>query len=186
MLTIGAVAQQAGVRPSTLRYCEVQGILRPSGRLANGYRMYDDKAVTWLRLIRRAQALGLTLGEIKEILNLARQGEEPCCRVKELVRDHLHEIDQKIQNLQVLQAASSTAAAEASLEFHGSAMSNARQRNRTASPSIEEKRTQAPRFTKGYGLTVLQKAGLIAVERRSVRFSSRDDHEIRQTNFEAS
>jgi Predicted transcriptional regulators len=102
MLTIGAVARQAGVRPSTIRYYEVQGILRPCGRLPNGYRIYDDKAVASLRLIRHAQALGLRLGEIKEILNLARQGEEPCCRVKELVRDHLHEIDQKIQDLQLL------------------------------------------------------------------------------------
>lgn len=102
MLTIGAIARQAGVRPSALRYYEVKGILTPSGRLPNGYRMYDGKAVASLRLIRRAQALGLTLGEIKEILNLARQGEEPCCRVKELVRDHPHEIGQKIQDLQVL------------------------------------------------------------------------------------
>jgi len=103
MLSIGAVARQAGVRPSTIRYYEAQGIVNPSGRLPNGYRIYDDKAVASLRLIRRAQALGITLTEVKEILTLVRRGEAPCCRVKELACKHLRDIEQRIRELQLLQ-----------------------------------------------------------------------------------
>jgi MerR family transcriptional regulator, copper efflux regulator len=102
MLTIGRVAQQVGVRPSAIRYYEGQKILEPAVRGANGYRLYTDDAVKLLRFVRRAQALGITLKEIKPLLNLAVQGQQPCSHVKQLARNHLQEIDQKISELQTL------------------------------------------------------------------------------------
>src|SRR6266542_3325000 len=103
MLTIGNVARCVGVRPSAIRYYETQGILRPAARGANGYRIYSDDAVRLLLFVRRAQALGITLKEIKPLLNLASQGQRPCSHVKQLARNHLREIDEKIGALQVLQ-----------------------------------------------------------------------------------
>jgi DNA-binding transcriptional MerR regulator len=103
MLSIGTVARRGGVRPSTIRYYEAQGILTPSGRLPNGYRIYDDKAVASLRLIRRAQGLGISLAEVKEILTLVGRGETPCRCVKELARNHLRKVEQRIRELQLLQ-----------------------------------------------------------------------------------
>ncbi|MBI2227730.1 MAG: heavy metal-responsive transcriptional regulator [Deltaproteobacteria bacterium] len=102
MLTIGNVARRVGVRPSALRYYEAQGILRPAARRPNGYRIYSDDAVTLLRFVKRSQALGITLREIKPLLHLASQGEQPCSHVKQLARNHLQEIDQKIRELQAL------------------------------------------------------------------------------------
>lgn len=103
MLTIGPVARQVGIRPSTLRYYEAQGILRPAARGANGYRVYSDDAIKLLLFVRRAQSLGITLKEMKGLLSLATQGQRPCERVKELAKSHLKEINQKIRELQTLQ-----------------------------------------------------------------------------------
>ncbi len=73
-LTIGKLAQAAGVGVETVRYYERRGLLpqppRPA-RLASGYRRYPDAAVARLRFIRRAQQLGFTLDEIAELLQLA-------------------------------------------------------------------------------------------------------------------
>jgi len=102
VLTIGYVAQQVGVQPSAIRYYEAQEILRPADRRPNGYRVYTDEAVRLLLFVRRAQALGITLKEIKPLLNLATQGQQPCKHVKELARNHLRDINDKIRELQTL------------------------------------------------------------------------------------
>lgn len=102
MLTIGKVARRIGIRPSAIRYYERQGMLQPTIRGANGYRSYGNDAVKLLRFIKRAQSLGITLKEIKPLLNLASQGQQPCSHVKQLARNHLREINQKIRELQAL------------------------------------------------------------------------------------
>ena len=102
MLTIGNVARRVGVRPSALRYYETRGILPPADRRPNGYRIYSDDAVKLLLFVRRAQSLGITLKEIKPLLNLASQGQQPCAHVKQLGRQHLRDIDEKIRELQIL------------------------------------------------------------------------------------
>ena len=102
MLTIGKVARRVGIRPSAIRYYERQRILQPTVRGANGYRSYSNDAVKLLLFVKRAQSLGITLKEIKPLLNLASQGQRPCAHVKHLARTHLQEIDQKITELQTL------------------------------------------------------------------------------------
>jgi MerR family transcriptional regulator, copper efflux regulator len=102
MLTIGSVARQAGVRPSVLRYYEAQGILRPAARRPNGYRIYSDDALRLLLFVRRAQTLGITLKEIKPLVNLASHGQQPCSQVKQVARRHLNEVSQKIRELELL------------------------------------------------------------------------------------
>src|SRR5918995_5410242 len=102
MLTIGKVAQRVGIRPSAIRYYERQRILQATVRGANGYRSYSDEAVKLLLFVKRAQSLGITLKEIKPLLSLASQGQQPCSHVKEVARNHLEEIDHKIRELQAL------------------------------------------------------------------------------------
>jgi len=67
MLTIGELAERGGVRTSTLRYYEEEGLLRPVKRVS-GQRRYDDSAVEVLTVIRFCQSLGFTLGEIRTLL----------------------------------------------------------------------------------------------------------------------
>lgn len=102
MLTIGNVARRVGIRPSAIRYYEKQGMLQPAVRGSNGYRFYSDDAVNLLRFVKRAQSLGITLKEIKPLLNLASRGQRPCSHVKQITRNHLEEIDAKIHELQAL------------------------------------------------------------------------------------
>jgi DNA-binding transcriptional MerR regulator len=102
MLTIGHVARSVGIRPSAIRYYERHGIVEPAARGANGYRFYSNDTVKLLLFIRRAQALGLRLEEIKPLLNLVSQGQQPCKHVKQVARSHLREVDQKIRELQTL------------------------------------------------------------------------------------
>ena len=77
-------------------------MLQPTVRGANGYRTYTDEAVKLLLFVKRAQSLGITLKEIKPLLNLASQGRQPCTHVKQIARSHLREIDDKIRELQAL------------------------------------------------------------------------------------
>src|SRR5262252_2113843 len=102
MLTIGHVARRVRIRASAIRYYEAQGILNPTDRRPNGYRVYTNDAVNLLLFVKRAQALGITLKEIKPLLHLALQGQRPCTHVKQLARRHLREINQKIQELKTL------------------------------------------------------------------------------------
>lgn len=101
-LTVGQVARAVGIRPSALRYYEARGVLRPRGRLPNGYRVYAEQDVAQLRFVRHAQSFGLTLVEIKELLGLYSRGRRPCSRVQELARAHLRDVEARMVELEAL------------------------------------------------------------------------------------
>ncbi|VVD68939.1 MerR family transcriptional regulator [Pandoraea fibrosis] len=67
-MKIGELAQVSGVAASRIRFYEAQGLLPNAQRQANGYREYDQDALTRLDLIRRAQNAGFSLDEIRSIL----------------------------------------------------------------------------------------------------------------------
>ena len=102
MLTIGKVAWRVGIRSSAIRYYERQGMLQPTMRGANGYKTYNDDVVKLLLFVKRAQSLGMTLKEIRPLLNLVSQGQQPCSHVKQVARRHLNEVHEKIRELQLL------------------------------------------------------------------------------------
>ena len=68
LLTIGALAQRAQVSTSMLRFYEREGLLRPARRSSGGYRLYGAEAERTLLFIRRAQRLGLSLDDIRLVL----------------------------------------------------------------------------------------------------------------------
>jgi MerR family transcriptional regulator, copper efflux regulator len=78
-------------------------MLQPTLRGGNGYRTYTEDAVKLLLFVKRAQSLGITLKEIKPLLSLAYQDQQPCSHVRQLAKNHLEDIDQKIRQLQMLQ-----------------------------------------------------------------------------------
>jgi DNA-binding transcriptional MerR regulator len=101
MIKIGTVARRTGLRSSAIRYYEAHGLLR-SQRLPNGYRVYGEEAISALRFLRRAQGFGITLKEIKQLIELSSRGQQPCTRVRELARHHLQEVELKLQELRSL------------------------------------------------------------------------------------
>ena len=102
-MLIGEVAERTGVATKTLRYYEDIGLVPPPDRTPSGYRDYDDDVVDRLAFIRSAQAVGLTLGEIRGIVSLRDDGEAPCGHVLDLLRTRSREIDRTIRELRVLQ-----------------------------------------------------------------------------------
>ncbi|WP_425491781.1 heavy metal-responsive transcriptional regulator [Luteimonas saliphila] len=76
-MSIGQLAQQAGVAIDTVRYYERSALLAPAGRLASGYRRYGSAEVKRLRFIRRAKALGFSLEDIRELLSLGEGCTDP-------------------------------------------------------------------------------------------------------------
>lgn len=99
-MRIGEVAERSGVNPTTIRYYEDIGLLPHPGRTPAGYRDYTDPAVARLSFIRAAQSIGLSLGEIGEVLALRERGEAPCPHVVTLIEDRAAELAQRIAALE--------------------------------------------------------------------------------------
>jgi len=97
-LGIGELAKRAGVGIDTVRYYERSGLLTPHSRLPSGYRRYRDLEVARLRFIRRAQALGFTLSEIKSLLRLSAQRN--VAQVKRSAQAKLEDVELRIKELQ--------------------------------------------------------------------------------------
>jgi Predicted transcriptional regulators len=99
-MRIGEVAEQAAVTTKTIRYYESIGILPTPDRTPSGYRAYDATTLERLRFIRDAQATGLSLIEIKSILELKGQGERSCEHTRSLIHRQIDDIDVQIQRLE--------------------------------------------------------------------------------------
>ena len=98
-LTIGKLANSAGVNRETVRYYERRRLLPRPARSAAGYRIFSDDAVDRLRFIKHAQALGFTLDEIAELLGL-RVGERSSCdEVRSRAQQKLLDVEAKIAAL---------------------------------------------------------------------------------------
>lgn len=103
-MLIGEVATATGVSTKTLRFYERQGLLAEPPRTAGGYRDYDQAVVGRVTFIRQAQAAGLTLRQIGEILAIRDEGRAPCSHVAELVDERLADVERRLEELRATQA----------------------------------------------------------------------------------
>lgn len=102
---IGTLADRAGVTPDTVRYYEEEGVLPEPERSDAGYRLYGEEAVDRLRFVQQAQALGLQLEEIAEILALVEErGIDPCSHVEAKLRERVAQVEERIRELRQLRA----------------------------------------------------------------------------------
>lgn len=99
---IGSVAKESGVSIKTIRYYEELGLLKASGRTEGKFRLFTPDVLARLSFIKRAQSLGLTLLEIRELLLVHDQGDLPCEQIKTKLQDKVNEIEQQIQQLLIL------------------------------------------------------------------------------------
>lgn len=98
-MKIGELARQAQVNIDTVRYYEKQGLLPPPQRLRSGYRQYAPEDVSRLQFVRRAKALGFTLVEIRELLELSRYRDRDMATVKAAARLKLDDVEEKLAEL---------------------------------------------------------------------------------------
>lgn len=108
-MKVGEVAERAGVGVQTLHYYERLGLLPEPKRSAANYRLYSPEALRRVRFIKKAQAVGLTLDEIKQILDLKDRGRAPCRKVAQVGERRLREIDDELTKLRAFRRALATA-----------------------------------------------------------------------------
>jgi DNA-binding transcriptional MerR regulator len=102
---IGELAAAAQTSAKTLRFYEESGLLPPTKRAANGYRDYGPEALSRLDFIRRGRAAGLTLAEIREVIDIRDAGQAPCHHVYQLMTARLVDVDRQIADLDLLRSA---------------------------------------------------------------------------------
>lgn len=104
-LTIGRLAEQAGVGVETVRFYEREGLIAQPERPMSGYRRYPPEVVGRVRFIRHAKELGFTLKEIRDLLELRVDPRSTCEDVRQRARDKVADIEQRIAGLERMKAA---------------------------------------------------------------------------------
>jgi DNA-binding transcriptional MerR regulator len=100
---IGQVAQETGVSIDTIRFYEKQGLLERSPRTEGGFRLFGLSHIETLKFVRKAQELGFSLNEIRELLILRSDHVPSCSHVRELLDQKLTAVAQRITVLQSLE-----------------------------------------------------------------------------------
>jgi MerR family redox-sensitive transcriptional activator SoxR len=100
-MTIGAVAAQAGRRPSSIRYYEQIGLLPPAARVS-GRRVYGPDAVRTLAVIETGQRAGLTLDEIRDLLSATPDDQAAIERLRELAIRKLPQVKELIERTEIV------------------------------------------------------------------------------------
>lgn len=101
---IGKVSRQTGLSIHAIRFYEAEGLLPEASRTESGYRLFSSQTVEQLQFIRKAQALGFALNEIRELLVLRDSDTDACSHVKSLVEEKLANIRAKVQALEAMEA----------------------------------------------------------------------------------
>ena len=104
-LTIGRLAERCGMNLETVRFYEREGLLPPPPRNSSGHRSYSVRAVAQLRFIRRCQQLAFSLHQIKEMLVLRRDPEQPCAGVIRQIDGKTQEVERRITQLRAIRRA---------------------------------------------------------------------------------
>lgn len=97
-MTIGTLAQSAGVGVETVRFYERRGLIKQPKK-AGAFRYYNRDYTTRISFIRRSQELGFTLSEIEELLALRIKKQSKCSDVLSKTETKIAEIEKKITDL---------------------------------------------------------------------------------------
>ncbi|MEX0771499.1 MAG: MerR family transcriptional regulator [Balneolaceae bacterium] len=97
---IGEVASRANVNKETVRYYEKRELIPEPDRRRSGYRIFTQRHIDQIRFIKRAQELGFTLSEIKELLELRMDEDTTCSEIKSEAQEKYRNVTEKIEDLQ--------------------------------------------------------------------------------------
>jgi DNA-binding transcriptional MerR regulator len=98
-LQIGHVAQQTGLTVDAIRFYEKERLLPKALRSAGGFRLYGSDHIEQLRFIQKAQTIGFSLGEIRELILIQDDQVETCSHVRDVIRQKLATVQQKMNEL---------------------------------------------------------------------------------------
>jgi DNA-binding transcriptional MerR regulator len=103
MFSIGALAQETGVKVPTIRYYEEIGLIHAPVRTAGNQRRYSQGHAERLRFIRHARELGLPLGAIRDLIALSASPDRSCAEADRVVQQQLSAVRERIAKLQGLE-----------------------------------------------------------------------------------
>ncbi|MEU0042895.1 heavy metal-responsive transcriptional regulator [Streptomyces werraensis] len=112
-MKIGEVARITGLNTKTIRFYEEAGVLPLPARTPTGHRDYGPEVADRLQFIRRCQAAGLSLREVRQILAVHDGGEAPCGHVRRVLNERLDQVRAQIAELTALEAHLETLTARA-------------------------------------------------------------------------
>ena len=98
-IAIGRLSKHTGTNIETIRYYERIGLLPAPPRSSGGYRLYGTDHLKRLNFIRRARALGFSIGEVRTLFRLADERKRPCAEVRVVADAHLKDVRAKIADL---------------------------------------------------------------------------------------
>ncbi|EGX61010.1 Mercuric resistance operon regulatory proteinMercury resistance operon [Streptomyces zinciresistens K42] len=98
------MAKLTGMSTKTIRFYEDTGLVPPPTRTPGGHRDYAPETADRLRFIRRCQAAGMSLQEVRQILTVHDRGESPCGHVSRLLGERLDNVRAQIAELVTLEA----------------------------------------------------------------------------------
>ncbi len=100
---IGEIAKRAGLSVDTVRFYEKQDLLKPPPRTQAGYRLYGAEELRTLRFITRAQRLGFSLQEIRQLVDIQRCPGGVCEKTSRLIDEKLSHVREKIKQLREIE-----------------------------------------------------------------------------------
>lgn len=115
-LKTGELAKRVGVNVETLRFYEREGLIPEPPRRVSGYREYPAESVRLIRFIKRAQELGFSLREVRELLALRVEPGTTCADVRHKAQEKVSDVREKIADLQAIERALNSLTASCSGE----------------------------------------------------------------------
>lgn len=103
-INIGGAALTSGVSAKMIRHYEAIGLIPKPVRTFSGYRTYSNSDIHTLRFIKQARKLGFSMKQIAVLLSLWQNRERPSREVKTVALQHIHELDEKIIEMQAMKA----------------------------------------------------------------------------------
>jgi DNA-binding transcriptional MerR regulator len=99
-LSIQQTAEKTGLSVDTLRYYERIGLLAPIRDASSRHRRYSQMDLVWIAFLSKLRSTGMPLLEIREYINLYRQGHDTVTQRKTLLEHHAQQVTQQITQLQ--------------------------------------------------------------------------------------
>ncbi len=102
-MNISEAARRSGLSTRTIRYYEAIDLVTPADRGENGYRQYNERAITELQFLARAREVGFDLTECRQLLALLRDSARHSAHARELVLEKCDQLQRRIEQLQAMQ-----------------------------------------------------------------------------------
>jgi len=99
-MNIGSVSEKSGVSSKTIRYYESIGLIPPADRAENGYRDYGPNDVETLRFVKRSRAMGFSVEDVRNLLDLWVNKDRASADVKAVALKHIDDVEKRIVELE--------------------------------------------------------------------------------------